>query len=67
MSAKGTFEEGNKEGIFSEYYPNGNLRIEAHYKNGLKHGLFFVYDSSEQLLQEAVFRNDTLVDQLTTF
>ena len=67
MSAKGTFEAGKKVGNFTEYYPNGNLQIEAHYQAGLKHGVFFVYDENEKLIQEAVFQNDTLVDQLTTF
>jgi len=67
MAAKGTFLAGKKEGTFSEYYPNGNVKIEAHYQEGLKHGLFFVYDEDERMLQEAVFRNDSLVDQLTTF
>lgn len=49
---------GEKEGLWREYYQNGNLRAEYHYQNGKKNGYGRQYWDGGVLLQEAIYEND---------
>lgn len=41
--SKGTYIHGLKEGLWTEYLPNGILKTEEIYKNGLLHGISCYY------------------------
>ena len=47
-------EELKKNGLFEEYYKNGQLKIKGDYKNGIKDGYFEFYYENGQLWIEAM-------------
>lgn len=50
-----------KQGVWREYWPNGDLKNETTYKNGLKNGLEIIwYDSPDCVEQEAFYKEGKL-------
>ena len=50
-------ENGKKHGLFSIWYPNGNLSYELNYKDGKLHGLYRYWHPNGKLCHEENFRN----------
>jgi len=48
-------EEGKREGIWEEYYVNGNLKARGTYRNDLKVGNWVYYHENGQLEQQGVY------------
>ena len=44
VEGKGEILEGKKDGLWEEYWDNGQLVYKGHYKDGKKDGLWEEYD-----------------------
>ncbi|MFC2111406.1 toxin-antitoxin system YwqK family antitoxin [Bacteroidota bacterium] len=55
-----TNKDGSKQGKWKYFYPNGNLKIEGWYSNGMKNGYFKEYDKTEKLIEIKKYVNDEL-------
>jgi antitoxin component YwqK of YwqJK toxin-antitoxin module len=51
-----------KFGLWKEFYPNGKIKKEENFKQGLLHGLVKVYDLSGELLTAYRYENGDLKD-----
>lgn len=41
---KGILKKGKRDGVWQSFNPNGNLAVEASFNNGLKDGVWVIYD-----------------------
>lgn len=57
---KATYNGKLYTGIVFEYYENGNVESEEHYKNGESHGSYKEWYQSGQLRDESTFKNNVL-------
>ncbi len=48
---------GLKQGKWISFHPNGNKHIECNYLNGKLHGDYIVYDLSENVVSEKIYKN----------
>jgi len=46
-----------------EYYPNGNIKFEAHYSNRMRTGVWKFYNEVGVLLKEEVYKENVLVSK----
>jgi antitoxin component YwqK of YwqJK toxin-antitoxin module len=46
VQAEGTFKEGQREGIFTSWHPNGNKYKEACFKDGAEIGVAKFWDEN---------------------
>lgn len=53
---------GNKQGNWKYFWDNGNLKLEATYLNGKKHGFFKFYDEEGNFLYVEKYDHDQLVE-----
>jgi antitoxin component YwqK of YwqJK toxin-antitoxin module len=58
---KGGYDDNLRAGTFINYYPNGTIQRTSNYEKGAKEGVTLVYNSDGVLIQEAVFRQDSLL------
>lgn len=59
LAAEGvTTEEGKREGPWKEFWPDGSLKKEGSYANGLKEGRWVFYRRSGEKEQEGVYLNN---------
>lgn len=58
-------KEGNKENIWRTYYPNGKIRNEMNYKNGILDGYYKEYDANGVLNFTLLYRNGILIQDVT--
>ena len=52
-----------KNGLWSFYYDNGNLKMKGSYKNGKKEGLWEKFNEEGNLLRVVFYRNDRIIDE----
>jgi len=57
-NAKKPQDEPWKEGVTKDYYENGQLKMEANYKDGKLEGVAKFYYESGQLELEGNYKND---------
>ena len=50
IEQKGRFESGRYQGLWTWYYPNGNIWREESYFNGREDGEFVEYDQAGNIL-----------------
>lgn len=62
--SKGNYKDGLFNGLYIEYYPTGNKKLEQFYVNGLKHGKYMSYFNSGKIYNIGTFSNNELVDKL---
>ena len=55
--SKGSFVEGQQEGLWVYYYNNGNLMKQGSYKNGILHGFWEDFTDSGILLNTGNYEN----------
>jgi len=60
ISSIGKYDNG-RDSLWTWFWPNGNKRILAHYKNGNKHGTYSLFDHSGKLMIEYLFKKDELI------
>lgn len=61
QSINRTNVQGEKQGTWMEFYPNGNVKTEANYSNGKLQGLYKLFNSRQELLQVGNYDADSLV------
>ena len=59
-SFKGQYLNGLKNGQWTSFYPSGKIKVIQFYKTGLKEGMAFYYDKEGNLIEKAIFKNDTI-------
>src|SRR5690606_26674084 len=67
VAVEGSFVKGQKDGQFKEFYPDGNIKREMRYKEGLREGEVVIYNPNGKLAQQGVFLNDTLTGNLAVY
>lgn len=58
---KGDFDESQRDGSWTYWYPNGNKWSECEYKNGIKHGKSITYFENGNIRYEGKYKNDVRV------
>lgn len=56
-----------KDGLCKQWYPNGKLRSEVYYSNGLKHGLSVNYHKNGAIWTRCTYKYDTLFGKFQMF
>lgn len=64
IATEGAFEGGYKNGIFRQYYSNGEVQRIVEYKNGLRDGQVKVFNTKGSIIQSAVYTKGELSDSL---
>tara|TARA_Y100001936_G_scaffold253082_1_gene315693 strand:+ start:1502 stop:2479 length:978 start_codon:yes stop_codon:yes gene_type:complete len=57
-----TYKDGILNGLFEEYYPNGQLKTKVIYKNGRKDGLYESYWNNGQEKAKNIYKNGIIKD-----
>lgn len=52
---------GDKSGLWTEYYLNGNKKCMGNFKNGNRHGVWKFWDEEKNLLKKEKYKNGHLV------
>ena len=60
-SAKTSFKEGKKHGLFVYYDYSGKIKAKQKYKNGKKHGFYIGYNFSGEVVVKQQYDNGELV------
>ncbi len=55
-------KEGNKKGYWVEYWPNGNVKEEGIWSNGVRNGVFKFFKKNSDLDRIEVYRGGELVE-----
>jgi TonB family protein len=63
-SASGEYFNDRKEGLWTQLDSNAIVESVYEWKDGKRHGKFFLYDGTGQKTNEGVYRNDTLIGEL---
>lgn len=58
---KGQYEHGTIAGTWRRYYSDGVLCNENNFANGVRHGIWTLWDRNGSVLRQVEFRNDKLV------
>jgi len=58
ISQQGNYLNGKREGIWSEFHPNGLLKTATSYVNGTKEGLFAELNQTGQLTKRYFYHNN---------
>lgn len=67
VSQKGYLINDKLEGTIQEFYSNGNLKSEMHFKEGKRNGLTKTYYQDGSLLQKVYYKNDILTDSMYSY
>jgi antitoxin component YwqK of YwqJK toxin-antitoxin module len=54
----GYYQNNKMVGTWTLFYPNGKKRVVAKFKNGIKQGLWLVYDDKGRILTEVFYKDD---------
>lgn len=57
-----TDNNGLKQGIWKEFYSNGNLKKEENYKDNLLHGYYREYNNNGQIIFTLLYENGAIVE-----
>jgi len=57
--------EGEKVGVWKEFYENGEIKLEQQFKQGKLHGKTKYYTSNGQLIKTEYFENDTVLEHIS--
>ncbi len=58
LAEKGSFNYGLKNGLWKDWYTNGQLKQIVGWKNGVKNGKFATYDSIGNATQKGAYNNN---------
>ena len=51
----GTFREGERDGTFVVWWPNGKKRIETNYRKGIPNGWWVEWDADGEKVKQSYF------------
>jgi antitoxin component YwqK of YwqJK toxin-antitoxin module len=57
-------EEGNKQGVFREYYANGKLKREEHYLDNKLHGYYREFDGKGELVMAMRYERGKIMEEI---
>lgn len=60
---KGQYKDGNKEGAWIDTYQNEQLSSVYYFENDKKEGSFIIYDSLGNIINEGIYKADTIYSQ----
>ena len=63
-SVSGDYYNQRKEGIWTQLDTNGMVESVHTWKDGKRHGKFFLYNTAGEKVNEGLFSNDTLIAEL---
>jgi TonB family protein len=63
-SASGEYFNDRNEGLWTQLDSNAIVESVFEWKDGKRHGKFFLYDGAGQKTNEGLYRNDTLIGEL---
>lgn len=63
-SVSGEYHNERKDGLWTQLDTNGMVESVYTWKDGKRHGKFFLYNSAGDKINEGLFSNDTLVAEL---
>lgn len=63
-SASGEYHNEHKDGLWTQLDTNGMVESVYNWKDGKKHGKFFLYNAAGEKINEGLYKNDTLVAEL---
>lgn len=63
ISSKGKFDSNKKQGVWEIYDTNGRLQEILNYNNGIREGKFTQYDSLKIVINEGIYKADTIFQQ----
>jgi len=55
------YNDGRKDGVYEEYYPNHQMKVLATYKNGLLEGKAKFYDNRSRQIGQATYKQGKLL------
>ena len=58
---EGTFVNGHKEGLFTEYFPDGKPSVQGTWAESKKHGTWTTWDQSGNVVSTEEYANGELV------
>lgn len=61
---QGKMKNGNKEGEWTRYYDNGQLKRKGSYKNGIADGEYVFYGKNGQISAKGSFKNGRSYDSV---
>ena len=64
VEGKGEILEGKKDGLWEEYWDNGQLVYKGHYKDGKKDGLWEYFDEDGSLTLTEDYKEGELIGEL---
>ena len=62
MEDKGNYIDGKRDGLWEEYYENGQLRWKVNYKDEKFDGLWEEYNKNGQLWNKENYKDGVLVE-----
>lgn len=63
LQSKGNYVKGKEQGLWKNYYKNGKIESELNWENGLKEGAFVAYDTLGNILNEGIYKADSILQQ----
>ncbi|MFH0759792.1 MAG: hypothetical protein V2B15_21060 [Bacteroidota bacterium] len=58
LISKGSFVNGQPDGLWTYWYNNGQMKEEGHYKNGLKKGMWVEWYRDGEIMWKGEWEND---------
>lgn len=58
LAEQGRFNYGLKDGVWKEWFENGNMKSELIWSNGYRHGTYVAYDSFGNIETKGFYRNN---------
>ncbi|MGB0840486.1 MAG: TonB family protein, partial [Chitinophagales bacterium] len=63
LSGQGKYKENEKEGKWESFDDKGRLKERLNYQAGLREGRFVQYDSLSNVINEGIYKADTIFEQ----
>jgi len=60
---RANYKDGEYDGLFEEFYENGQLKIRVNYIDGKEDGLYEEFDIDGNLTETETYRNGELVEE----
>lgn len=57
------YRDGKFDGLFTEWYENGNKKLEVTYSSGRKNGTESLWDENGHLIGTMIWREGVLVEE----
>jgi hypothetical protein len=59
LVARGSYDHGNKEGLWTYYYPNGQMKAEGHFQKDIKSGMWIEWYPDGEIMWKGEWNHGT--------